>query len=82
MASASSGVKVDTRWEGALLSLIMATHYYEWVFRATWRSTGTTIKVPGRNIEDATKRAESMIKRQLGGVYCQELKLIEVREAK
>lgn len=50
---------------------------HEFKFRCSWAATGVTLIVEGKDEAHALKRCESMLKKMLGGYYCQEIKMVE-----
>jgi hypothetical protein len=50
--------------------------YRTFVVKAVWRSTATTYKVPARTEEEAIKRVEGLVKKEMGWRDCLEIKFI------
>ena len=49
------------------------TKYTDYLFKLRWRATALTVKVPGKSLADAQKRVETMLKRQEGGILCEDI---------
>jgi hypothetical protein len=50
--------------------------YFHWLFKLVWRSTSLTLKVPGKDLSDAEKRLQGLVRRMEGGSEILEIRFM------